>query len=123
MNRLSAIGRSNSQSEPQIFGPRQASHRKFWSHIGQKRKSRTGYSIEDHLNLNISAIGESYLQHSARQFLALDPCVKEKFLKLYVAYKARNKFCGRGPANQAIIAKAQYKVLSTSKIQKVCAGT
>lgn len=49
------------------------------------------YTIEDHPNLlsqNIRPIFESFRS----EVLALDPCVSEEFLKLYVAYKAETNF-------------------------------
>ena len=49
------------------------------------------YSIEDHPHLRggpLSAVFEEF----RKQVLALDPCVTEEFLKLYVAYKAETNF-------------------------------
>ncbi len=51
----------------------------------------SAYSIDDHPNLlseNIRPIFESFRS----EVLALDPCVTEEFLKLYVAYKAETNF-------------------------------
>ncbi len=51
----------------------------------------SAYTIEDHPNLlsqNIRPIFESFRS----EVLALDPCVTEEFLKLYVAYKAETNF-------------------------------
>ncbi|TVQ57208.1 MAG: hypothetical protein EA366_08960, partial [Spirulina sp. DLM2.Bin59] len=50
-----------------------------------------GYTINDHphlLNTGISKLFEAL----RRQVIALDPCVTEEFLKLYVAYKAETNF-------------------------------
>lgn len=49
------------------------------------------YTIDDHPNLltpNIRAVFEVF----RKAVLALDPCVSEEFLKLYVAYKAETNF-------------------------------
>ncbi len=51
----------------------------------------SGYSIEDHpflLQEPISILFETF----RKQVIALDPCVTEEFLKLYVAYKAETNF-------------------------------
>jgi uncharacterized protein with ParB-like and HNH nuclease domain/predicted transport protein len=49
------------------------------------------YTIDDHQNLitpNIRPVFEAF----RKAVLALDPCVSEEFLKLYVAYKAETNF-------------------------------
>jgi uncharacterized protein with ParB-like and HNH nuclease domain/predicted transport protein len=51
----------------------------------------TGYSIADHPYLlvgNVLLLFEAF----RKEVLALDPCVTEEFLKLYVAYKAETNF-------------------------------
>ncbi len=50
-----------------------------------------GYAINDHPHLatgTMHAVFEAF----RKQVLALDPCVSEEFLKLYVAYKAETNF-------------------------------
>lgn len=49
------------------------------------------YSIEDHPNLLASPMHELF-EAFRKEVLALDPCVQEEFLKLYVAYKAETNF-------------------------------
>jgi predicted transport protein len=49
------------------------------------------YSIDDHPHLLRSPTAELF-QQFRREVLALDPCVTEDFLKLYVAYKAETNF-------------------------------
>ena len=50
-----------------------------------------GYSITDHLHLAGGAMRDLF--DALRQsVIALDPCVSEEFLKLYVAYKAETNF-------------------------------
>jgi uncharacterized protein with ParB-like and HNH nuclease domain/predicted transport protein len=50
-----------------------------------------GYTIDDHPYLAIGLMRELF-EAFRRQVLALDPCVSEEFLKLYVAYKAETNF-------------------------------
>lgn len=50
-----------------------------------------GYSIEDHPHLVAGPLREVF-EAFRKQVLALDPCVTEEFLKLYVAYKAETNF-------------------------------
>ena len=58
---------------------------------GQDEKTGTGYSIDDHPHLSGGPTLELY--NSLRtEILALDQCVREEFLKLYVAYKAETNF-------------------------------
>ena len=55
------------------------------------QKTTAGYSINDHSNLLVSPIRELF-EAFRKEVLALDPCVNEEFLKLYVAYKAETNF-------------------------------
>ncbi len=57
------------------------------------RGERTGgYTIDDHPQLAISSPMHDVFQVLRTEVLALDPCVSEEFLKLYVAYKAETNF-------------------------------
>lgn len=63
----------------------------------KKTEKPTSYTIEDHPYLVQG--GETYGNSVAqlfeafrKQVLALDPCINEEFLKLYVAYKAETNF-------------------------------
>ncbi|MGH8603327.1 MAG: DUF5655 domain-containing protein, partial [Gammaproteobacteria bacterium] len=49
------------------------------------------YTINDHPNLATGRLRELF-EAFRKQVLALDPCVTEEFLKLYVAYKAETNF-------------------------------
>ena len=56
-----------------------------------KTDAVTAYTIDDHPNLltpNMSHVFEAF----RKAVLALDPCVSEEFLKLYVAFKAETNF-------------------------------
>jgi predicted transport protein len=62
--------------------------------IGQYRESRGAaatYGIEDHPHL-LSAQLRPLFDAFRKAVLALDPCVTEEFLKLYVAYRAETNF-------------------------------
>lgn len=56
-----------------------------------KSDSVTEYSIEDHPFLLTSGMRPLF-EAFRKAVLALDPCVSEEFLKLYVAYKAETNF-------------------------------
>ena len=60
------------------------------------------YSIADHPNLTGGKMREIFdsLRH---EILALDPCVAEHFLKLYVAYKAETNFVDVIPQAKALV--------------------
>lgn len=47
-----------------------------------------GYSIDDHTHLAHGSPMRDLFEVFRKEVLALDPCVSEEFLKLYVAYKA-----------------------------------
>ena len=51
----------------------------------------SGYTIDDHRNL-LTGIVKQVFDAFRKEVLALDPCVTEEFLKLYVAYKAETNF-------------------------------
>lgn len=57
-----------------------------------KPKATTaGYAIEDHPHLVAGPL-RNVFEAFRKEVLALDPCVTEEFLKLYVAYKAETNF-------------------------------
>ncbi len=49
------------------------------------------YSINDHSNL-LSGVVKELFEELRKEILAIDPVVREEFLKLYVAYKAETNF-------------------------------
>lgn len=53
--------------------------------------AQSGYSIDDHPYLVTGAL-QKVFDAFRKKVLALDPCVTEEFLKLYVAYKAETNF-------------------------------
>jgi uncharacterized protein with ParB-like and HNH nuclease domain/predicted transport protein len=56
-----------------------------------KTEPTTNYSIKDHPHLLLPAI-KPIFEAFRKEVLALNPCVTEDFLKLYVAYKAETNF-------------------------------
>jgi uncharacterized protein with ParB-like and HNH nuclease domain/predicted transport protein len=56
-----------------------------------KQDAAETYSIEDHQHL-LSPTIQPVFEAFRKAVLALDPCVTEEFLKLYVAYKAETNF-------------------------------
>ncbi|KMK81550.1 GmrSD restriction endonuclease domain-containing protein [Pectobacterium brasiliense] len=60
-------------------------YRTTHAHIGQQ------YSINDHPYLSNGAV-RALFDALSKAILALDPCVNEEYLKLYVAYKAETNF-------------------------------
>lgn len=73
---------------------------------GPKMAAKVGYTIDDHPHLLGSAMRELF-EAFRKEVLALDPCVTEEFLKLYVAYKAETNFVD-------IIPQAKRLVLSVN---------
>jgi uncharacterized protein with ParB-like and HNH nuclease domain/predicted transport protein len=55
-------------------------------------RAPSSYSIEDHIHLAPSTPSRELFEALRKELLALDPCVTEEFLKLYVAYKAETNF-------------------------------
>jgi predicted transport protein len=56
-----------------------------------KAIASAGYSIDDHPHLLANPMRELF-EAFRKEVMALDPCVTEEFLKLYVAYKAETNF-------------------------------
>jgi len=57
----------------------------------QPKTGSTGYTIDDHHHLATGQIRELF-EELRKQIIALDTCVCEEFLKLYIAYKAETNF-------------------------------
>ena len=58
----------------------------------KKAVKPASYTIEDHKHLAEDGTTRELFEAFRKQVLALDPCVTEEFLKLYVAYKAETNF-------------------------------
>ena len=59
-----------------------------------------GYTLDDHPQLAEGSSMRLLFDELRRGVLALDPCVSEEILKLYVAYKAETNFVGCGTPTQ-----------------------
>ena len=57
----------------------------------EKVPATGGYTIQDHPYLLIPDLRELF-EVFRKEVLALDPCVSEEFMKLYVAYRAETNF-------------------------------
>ena len=56
-----------------------------------KARKPVAYTLDDHPNLLLGPMRPVF-DGLRKELLALDPCVSEEFLKLYVAYKAETNF-------------------------------
>lgn len=62
---------------------------------------KSGYTIEDHSYIHTGAM-HALFEAFRKEVLALDPCVTEEFLKLYVAYKAETNFVDVVPQSKKL---------------------
>ena len=62
------------------------------SHSPNPEQQPKTYTIEDHPYLKDGTETRALFDEFRKEALALDPCVSEEFLKLYVAYKAETNF-------------------------------
>lgn len=61
------------------------------AYLPEKVKTAGEYTIDDHPYLSANGLRDVF-KAFRKEVLALDPCVNEEFLKLYVAYKAETNF-------------------------------
>ncbi|AAM05803.1 TPA: DUF262 domain-containing protein [Methanosarcina acetivorans] len=66
------------------------------------KATASGYTIEDHPYLLTGTVHELF-EAFRKEVLALDPCVTEEYLKLYVAYKAETNFVDVVPQAKRLI--------------------
>ena len=66
-----------------------------------KVPAANGYTIDDHPHLLTPGLREVF-EAFRKEVLALDPCVSETFMKLYVAYKAETNFVDVVPQAQRL---------------------
>lgn len=74
-------------SEPQLDFEVLSQYDPIWQGLDSGKK----YSLEDHQYLSAGAMRPVF-EALRKAILALDPCISEEFLKLYVAYKAETNF-------------------------------
>lgn len=60
-----------------------------------------GYTIDDHPHLT-AGITRDLFEAFRKEILALDSCVTEEFLKLYIAYKAETNFVDIVPQSKRL---------------------
>ena len=84
-------------------------------------KAETGaaYSIDDHPHL-LSPGMRALFEAFRKQVLALDPCVTEEFLKLYVAYKAETNFVDVVPQAKRMRLTLNMKFADVNDPKKLC---
>jgi predicted transport protein len=71
-------------------------------HYWPKGEAQAAYTIENHRNL-VSGPMAGLFQAFRKEVLALDTCVTEEFLKLYVAYKAETNFVDVVPQSGCLL--------------------
>ncbi len=84
-----------------------------------KGDTKAEYSIHDHphlLTANIRPIYEAF----RKAVLALDPCVTEEFLKLYVAYKAETNFVDIVPQAKRLRLSLNMRFADVNDPKKLC---
>jgi uncharacterized protein with ParB-like and HNH nuclease domain/predicted transport protein len=78
-----------------------------------------GYTINDHPHLLASPMRELF-NAFRREVLALDPCVTEEFLKLYVAYKAETNFVDVIPQAKRLLLSLNISFPEIDDPKKIC---
>lgn len=84
-----------------------------------KPAASTTYTIDDHPHLKSGPTRELF-DAFRREVLALDPCVSEEFLKLYVAYKAETNFVDVVPQASGMRLTLNVKFAEISDPKGVC---
>jgi uncharacterized protein with ParB-like and HNH nuclease domain/predicted transport protein len=69
--------------------------------VYKSKDVKSGYTIEDHPYIHTGSMRELF-EAFRKEVLALDPCVTEEFLKLYVAYKAETNFVDVVPQSKRL---------------------
>ncbi len=77
------------------------------------------YSIEDHPNLRIPGL-RAVFEAFRKEVLALDPCVSESFMKLYVAYKAETNFVDVVPQVQRLLLSLNMPFPEINDPKRLC---
>lgn len=85
----------------------------------QKRTSGSTYSVNDHPYLLSEAVRPLF-EAFRREVFALDPCVTEEFLKLYVAYKAETNFVDIVPQATALRLTLNMKWADLTDPRQLC---
>lgn len=83
------------------------------------KENGTGYSIADHPYLSGGPVLELY-KTFRQAVLALDQCVREEFLKLYVAYKAETNFVDVVPQAKRLRLSLNMNFHEIDDPRKIC---
>lgn len=84
-----------------------------------KADTFTEYSIDDHQHL-LTPIMRPVFESFRKAVLALDPCVSEEFLKLYVAYKAETNFVDVVPQAKRLRLSLNMRFADVSDPKGLC---
>ena len=85
----------------------------------EKVPATGGYTIDDHPNLLTPGMREVF-EAFRKEVLALDPCVSESFMKLYVAYKAETNFVDVVPQAQRLRLSINMAFAEINDPKKLC---
>ncbi len=114
-----AAGRSGARG----VGRAEARCRNARRAISRRKGARGGgYTIEDHPHLLGPALREVF-EAFRKEVLALDPCVTEEFLKLYVAYKAETNFVDVVPQAKRLHLHHEHGPLPRSTTRRAVQAT
>jgi len=86
---------------------------------GPNPSAATGYTIDAHPHLLNPAMRPVF-EEFRRAVLALDPCVSEEFLKLYVAYKAETNFADVVPQAKRLVIMLNMRFSEVNDPKKIC---
>ena len=84
-----------------------------------KATLKESYTLEDHPNLALPAMRDLFAAFR-KEVLALDPCVTEEFLKLYVAYKAETNFVDVVPQAKQLRLSLNMRFAEISDSKGIC---
>jgi len=79
----------------------------------------SGYTIDDHPHL-LKGIVNQLFDAFRKEVLALDPCVTEEFLKVYVAYKAETNFVDVVPQAKRLLLSLNMAFSEINDLKGLC---
>lgn len=86
------------------------------------KNAGTGYSRSDHPFLN-GGVAQDLFDAFSSEVLALDPCVAQEYLKLYVAFKAETNFVDVVPQSKGLRLSINMKYPDIVDPRGMCADT
>ncbi len=87
-----------------------------------EKTSQSSYSIDDYKYLQNAPVLEMFMQFR-KAVQALDPCVEEDFLKLYIAYKADTNFVDVIPKAKKLRIVLNMDYIDLEDPRKICRDT